>query len=84
MFYINGEEVAAGTYTGLTTLHPVADIGNDGNTAGRAEGFGGLIDEVRLYDRALSADEIRAAMKAAAFPSASGPRPKDGSMLLDT
>ena len=78
--YVGGEEVAAGTYTGLAQINSVADIANDGDTTGREEGHFGLIDEVRLYDRALSANEILAAMKAAAFPFASGPSPKDGSM----
>jgi len=81
--YVNGEEVSSGTYTGMSTIHPVANIGNDGSS-GPYEGFAGLLDEVRLYDNALSADQIRAAMKAAAFPLASSPRPKDGSMILDT
>ena len=56
--YVNGQQAAAGTYTGLTTLNTVADIANDGNTEGREEGFAGLLDEVRVYDRALSYAEI--------------------------
>ena len=56
--YVDGQEKANGTYTGLDTLNPVADIGNDGNAAGRDEAFNGLLDDVRIYDRALSADEV--------------------------
>ncbi|MHC4510441.1 MAG: LamG-like jellyroll fold domain-containing protein, partial [Planctomycetota bacterium] len=56
--YVNGQEAAAGTYTDLTQLNAVADIANDGNTTGRTEGFAGLLDEVRVYDRALSYAEI--------------------------
>ncbi|MHC4704687.1 MAG: LamG-like jellyroll fold domain-containing protein, partial [Planctomycetota bacterium] len=82
--YINGEEVATGAYTGLATIHPVADIANDGDVTGREEGHYGLIDEVRLYDHALDAAEILAAMKSAAYPQASGPSPKDGSLHLAT
>jgi hypothetical protein len=82
--YVNGEEVAAGQYAGLATIHPVADIANDGDVTGREEGHYGLIDEVRLYNHALSAAEILAAMKSAAFPQASGPSPKDGALQLET
>jgi hypothetical protein len=81
--YVNGENVSSGTYTGLSDIHPIANIGNDGS-AGPYEGFGGLLDEVRLYDHALNADEILAAMKSAAYPQASGPNPKEGVLLLDT
>ena len=81
--YVNGEEVSNGTYTGLSDLETFANIGNDGSS-GPYEAFGGLLDEVRLYDHALNADEILAAMKSAAFPQASGPNPKEGTLLLDT
>ena len=56
--YVNGQAVAADVYTGLDSLNSVADIGNDGNTNGRTEGFGGLIDDVRIYDRALTAGQV--------------------------
>jgi len=81
--FVNGEEVATGTYTGLAGLHPVANIGNDGSSA-PYEAFVGKLDEVRLYDNALSAAEIQAAMRIAAYPKASGPNPKDGIMLTET
>ena len=81
--YVNGEEVSNGTYTGLSDLETFANIGNDGSS-GPYEAFGGLLDEVRLYDHALNADEILAAMKSAAFPQASGPNPKEGALLLNT
>ncbi|MHC4537748.1 MAG: LamG domain-containing protein [Planctomycetota bacterium] len=81
--YVNGEEVSSGTYAGMSEIHPIANIGNDGSS-GPYEGFAGLLDEVRLYDHALNADEILAAMKSAAFPQASGPNPKEGTIVLDT
>ena len=55
---MNGLLSATGTYAGLTLLNNLADIGNTGNTASRTEGFQGLIDEVRIYNRALTAAEI--------------------------
>jgi hypothetical protein len=83
--FINGEEAASGTYTGLTTIFDIMDIGNDGNpTSGNEEAFAGLLDEARLYNRALSAAEIQTAMKVAAYPYAANPGPKDGSLLPNT
>jgi hypothetical protein len=81
--YVNGEEVSSGTYAGLAAIHPTANIGNDGSSA-PYEGFCGLLDEVQLYDNALSAVEVLSAMQGQPFPLASGPDPKDGSMILDT
>jgi len=81
--FVNGEEVATGSYSGLTEIHPTANIGNDGSS-GPYEAFVGKLDEVRLYDHALDATEIRAAMRIAAFPQASGPSPKDGALHLAT
>jgi len=83
--YVDGEEVATGTYTGLAAIHPFAWIGNDGDPVSEGtEAFGGMLDEVKLYDRALTADQIRAAMRGEPFPFASSPDPKVGSILLDT
>ena len=81
--YVNGEEVSSGAYAGLNTIHPTANIGNDGSTS-PYEAFAGLLDEVRLYNRALGAGEILAAMAAAAYPFSSSPSPKDGSLHADT
>jgi len=83
--YVDGEEVASGTYTGLAAIHDFAWIGNDGNpeTEG-VEAFGGLLDEVRIYNRALNAAEILAAMKGEPFTKASGPSPKDGVLHTGT
>ncbi|MEJ2703455.1 MAG: LamG domain-containing protein [Sedimentisphaerales bacterium] len=81
--YVDGEEVATGSYSGLTDLETFANIGNDGSS-GPYEAFGGLLDEVQIYDRALTAVEILSVMRGKPFPYASGPSPQDGSMLSDT
>jgi len=81
--YVNGEEVSSGNYTGLSVIHPVANIGNDGSS-GPYEAFCGLLDEVQLYDNALSPVEILSAMHGQPFPLASGPSPKDGALILHT
>jgi len=56
--YVDGLARAGGAYTGLTALNTLADIGNTGNTSYRNEAFNGIIDEVRIYNRVLTADEI--------------------------
>ena len=83
--FVDGEEVASGSYTGLAAIHDFLWIGNDGNpeTEG-TEAFGGLLDEVRIYNRALNAVEILAAMKGEPFVKASGPTPKDGALNTQT
>jgi len=81
--FVDGEEVDSGAYSGLTDIHPTANIGNDGSS-GPYEAFVGKMDEVRLYDHALNAGEIQAAMKSAPLPKASGPSPKDGTLHLET
>jgi len=48
--------------------------------------FDGLIDEVRIYDRALSADQVQGLFNGIAptFAKAEKPNPEDGAMLMDT
>ena len=75
--YIDGIERASGSYTGLTTLNTIADIGNTGNTSARTESFNGLIDEVRVYNRALSADEIQELYSAGTEPTNQPPTAVD-------
>ena len=62
--YIDGVEVAYRTYTGeiLATNNLPLEIGADQGIASRV--WDGMIDEVRLYDRALSANEVVADMNA--------------------
>ena len=58
--YVNGTQVGQLLYTGsITTSNAVLRIG--GNSV-RAEWFQGLIDEVRIYNRALSAAEVQSDM----------------------
>ncbi len=44
----------------------------------------GLMDDVRVYDRALRQDEIQAIMRAEESPFASGPDPADGAIHVGT
>jgi hypothetical protein len=56
--YLDGESVATGTYTGMSDVNEVANIGNDGSRE-PYEAFAGLLDEVAIYGRALSTGEVR-------------------------
>jgi hypothetical protein len=46
--------------------------------------FDGVMDELRVYNTALTEDEIMGAMNAEGFPYASSPDPKDGALYPDT
>ena len=76
--YINGEEV----HTGNIDFRDTADdtpvtIGCTDST--NTETFVGILDEARIYNRALSAQEIQIAMLPGAGPkSATAPVPEDG------
>ena len=74
--YVDGQELAKGTYDSFTRLNTEADIGNDGSPDNRQEGFAGLIDDFRLYSHVLTEDEIQKIMRGQAGP-ASGPIPAD-------
>ena len=84
--YINGEEV--GTAGDTSEFNP-------GDTFGIALGrldnertttrfLPGAIDDVRIYDRPLTVEEIQAAMQLEVWPFAYGPAPADGALLPAT
>ncbi len=58
--YLEGEQKISGTFSGLTALAATADIANVGADAYRSLdlGFNGFVDDVQIYNRALSAQEI--------------------------
>ncbi len=85
-FYVNGEldtpsangaprDVSTGDVTILI-------VGQGGKDSGG--GWNGLIDDVRIYDNALTQVEIQAAMEGTVWPYAIGPIPADGSYHEDT
>jgi len=89
--YLNGNMVAESAATATprlfdntTPLMVGTDFQIGGNHNGQPREFTGAIDEVRLYDHALDAGEILAAMAVVPYPFASGPSPKDGSVNFDT
>ena len=77
--YYNGEQVANGSYSGLTGLHTVANVGNDGSSA-PYEAFGGMLDDARIYNRALTAAEVSTIfrMPPVSLFLAQDPSPADG------
>jgi hypothetical protein len=82
--YFNGELAGEGG------APPIVDEIDDSIMVGaRTPGqelFAGIIDEVALYNRILTLDEIRADMKAVGepWPYALGPTPPDGALHDDT
>jgi hypothetical protein len=75
--YLNGEETDS-TSMGAITISPAPVlIGSDG----WGSDWIGAIDDVRIYNHGLSQDEILATMSTEPVPTASGPTPKNGSMI---
>jgi PKD repeat protein len=61
--YVNGQQVATRAQTGLVVPSSgLLMIGGNSNVAGK--NFAGVIDELRIYNRALAASEIQADMNA--------------------
>ncbi|MCP4256497.1 MAG: LamG domain-containing protein, partial [Planctomycetes bacterium] len=83
--YVDGELDASKDTSGTmsTSSYPVM-IGANAQQTGRE--FEGLIDDVRVYKRALMATEILGVMSGggAEYPLASGPVPKNGVYHMDT
>ncbi|HPC94981.1 MAG TPA: discoidin domain-containing protein [Sedimentisphaerales bacterium] len=81
--YIDGEEAAAGSYSGLSAIHDFLWIGNDGNPVSEGtEAFGGLLDEVAIYSRALPLAEVQYVMNGGLREKATAtePQPEDGAV----
>ena len=84
--FINGEEVDS---TGdISEFNPgdtfgVA-LGVLDDERGLARLFPGAMDDVRIYDRPMSAEEIQAIMQLEIWPYAYGPAPADGALHPDT
>ncbi len=84
-YYINGEP--AGTSGSDIVLPGTADtspvlIGRTGEGAARS--FLGIIDDVRIYNEALTQEEIQIIMQGAGMPYAFAPSPADGVLHEDT
>ncbi len=81
--YIDGVE--ENTMTGPSMLTGSTAGGLTIGQRGGGNIIGGIIDEVRIYNRALTEPEILAAMEGSeGFPYALGPNPADGAYHEDT
>jgi hypothetical protein len=84
VLYVNGAQVAAVSYTALTTLNAIANFGNDGSS-GPYEAFGGMLDEARVYNRALTVAEVRALFQSNKWVAQSpSPADKAADVLCET
>jgi hypothetical protein len=88
--YLNGEEVMSGGFA-FNAAGEAANMGIGCVTGGGAgysgsgEVFSGDIDEVRIYNRALSGAEIQSTMTGGEiWPYAFGPKPANGALHADT
>ncbi|MGB2862222.1 MAG: PA14 domain-containing protein [Sedimentisphaerales bacterium] len=87
--YLNGEEIMSGGFA-FNTAGEAANMGigcvTGGGTgySGNGEVFSGDMDEVRIYNRALSEAEILATMEGEIWPYAFGPDPANGALYSDS
>ena len=85
-FYVNGEldtPVANSAPRDVSTADiTMLIVGQGGKDAGRS--WDGLVDDVRIYDEALTVERIQGAMIGEGYPYAMGPNPTDGALHEDT
>jgi len=87
--YLNGEEIMSGGFA-FNTAGEAANMGigcvtgGGSGYSGSGEVFLGDIDEVRIYNRALSEAEILATMEGEIWPYAFGPDPANGALYADS
>ena len=78
--YLNGEETNSTPMGPITSSQTPVLIGSDGWGCD----WIGAIDDVRMYDHALSEQEILGTMTGSMPPYAWGPEPEDGALHADT
>jgi hypothetical protein len=83
--YVNGEFDSSQERgpQNTDTVTPVL-IGARFTSDAPSEFFSGVLDEVALFDVALTDEQIRYVMLGLSFPKASNPNPADGAFLADT
>jgi hypothetical protein len=84
-YYINGEDAGTG---GSDIVLP-GDADSDNVVIGRTQegtsrSFLGLIDDVRIYNHAVTQQDIQTIMEGQEWPFAIGPEPEDGTYHEDT
>jgi len=87
VIYLNGvDEEGPKAFSIGPDVEAQVEIGYNSNRPEISERtFHGSLDEVRIYDKALTADEIQVVMQGGeGFPNAFGPNPADGELYPDT
>jgi hypothetical protein len=87
VIYLNGvDEQGPKPFSIGPDVDAQVEIGYNSNRPEISERtFHGSLDEVRIYDKALTADEIQVVMQGGeGFPNAFGPNPADGELYPDT
>jgi len=82
--YINGVLESSNDHPGNAVNQGGAPVWIGELDVNRGFAWDGIIDEVRLYNHALSEVEILSAMEGKPWPYAFGPDPADGALLSDT
>ena len=76
--YIDGVEIASQEPGGVLDNTSYVEMSSG------PEPFNGMLDEVRIYNRELTKDEIQVIVQGEEFPFAFSPTPHDGATLVDT
>jgi hypothetical protein len=74
-----GSTPSSGIYNDYPTSYLTIGIESNVNTY-----LTGAVDDIRVYDEALTQGQVLGAMVGGVFPFAFGPTPQDGAMLTDT
>jgi hypothetical protein len=82
--YINGILETSGDHPDSAVDEGGASLWVGELDANRGFAWDGIIDEVRIYNHALSEVELLSAMEGKPWPYAFGPDPADGALLSDT
>ncbi|MHC4752237.1 MAG: LamG-like jellyroll fold domain-containing protein, partial [Planctomycetota bacterium] len=84
-FYVNGVAGSVNTIThGPCNWNSNIYLGGDGTDGFSGRRMDGALDDVSLFGRALTADEILVVMQGLGdYPYASGPDPEDGALLTE-
>lgn len=75
--YYNGEQVANGSYSGLTGPHR-GQCRQRWKQSASYEAFGGMLDDARIYNRALTAAEVSTIFRMPPVSLFLGARPQSG------
>jgi len=84
MIFLNGELVGQRGDAAVPDVQNNMGIGLWVGWTGGDDAFMGIIDDVRIYDHALTEVEILGAMTGEPWPYAFGPDPADGALHSDT